>query len=67
MFEAQTENFCKCSSNVSALIFFNCGIMQRLDLSNEVPCGGAFLLKKSAVFSLKISYSFFVNFRVRAN
>ena len=36
MFEAQTKNVCKCNSNASALNFFNCGIMQRLDLSDEV-------------------------------
>ena len=39
MFEAQTENW---HCNALALICFDCGIMQRLDFSVEVPGWGPF-------------------------
>ena len=67
MFEAQTENF---HCNALTLICFVCGIIQRLDFSVEVPGWGPFFffkLRKDEVLTVKISYSFFVNLRIRAN
>ena len=51
MFKAQTESFCKRHCNVTALIFFDSGIMQRFYFSDEVP---ALLLLDMAALILLI-------------
>ena len=66
MFEDQTEIFCNPHCNSTALIFFDCGIMQRFDFSDEVSGWASVFLRKHAV-RLKLSYSFFENLRIRPN